>query len=241
MGTKKLFCYGWWPVRPQNAKQWITERSEYKGSKTVLLRCTQLLCSARDQREIVDDWCEFFHSPSPIRELLLDSRVPVPLFEAVCNQTQLTGLHIKWGPIKDLSPLPKLKNLRRLNLGSCSITDLSPISALSNLECLALENLDRLSDYSPLGKLKSLEYLDIKGAPFMPKDVWMDDLKFLRRLPKLRGLALCAVRFRDGAYYKVFNSLKNLEELDLSIGRLDEKTANLIRSWLPGLKYCHIP
>lgn len=239
VSTKKPF-HGWWPVRPRNAKSWITERSEYRSAKTVLLRCTQLGCSASEQREIVNEWCEFFQNPSPIRELLLDSRVPESLFEATCHQTQLTGLHIKWGPIKDLSPLSNLKQLQRLRLGSCSIEDLAPISALKNLECLAVENLDRLSDYSPLGKLKNLKYLEIQGAWYLPKEVWVDDLRFLCRLPKLRGLSMCAVRFRDSAYYTSFKRLKTLEHLDLRIKQLDGETADFIRSALPKLRHCYI-
>ncbi len=136
------------------------------------------------------------------------------------------------GPIEDLSPIRNLKNLQRLRLGSCSVSDLTPIKQLKQLEHLSLGNLDRLSDYSTLGTLKKLQFLEIEGAPFMPKHVWIDDLKFIRRLPQLRGLSLTSVRFHDDNYHLDFRGLP-LKWLDLWVK--DSEIRNAIVSSLPDL------
>ena len=94
-----------------------------------------------------------------------------------------------------------------------------------------------LRELSGLAKLKSLQYLEIDGAPFMPKSVWIDDLKFLRRLPNLRGLSMAAVRFRDAAFVKSFKGL-GLECLDFWVK--NESVRNTIIESLPNLRYGRI-
>jgi hypothetical protein len=84
-----------------------------------------------------------------------------------------------------------------------------------------------------LGTLRKLQYLEIEGAPLMPKDVWIDDLNFIRRLPHLRGLSLAAVRFHDGNYYRAFRGL-SLEWLDLWIK--DDEVKKAIVGSLPKLR-----
>ena len=164
-------------------------------------------------------------------------RTPVPLFEAVCNQKQLTALYL-YGPIEDLSPISKLKKIDRLYLRLQRITDLRPISALTKLEHLYLGNLAKLTDYSPLAKLKNLLYLQIEGLPFAPKSVYADDLKFLRSLKKLRGLSICDVRFPEKEYWKPILALKKLEYLELF--KLRENERQLLVSSLPSLKYGYV-
>ena len=213
MAKAKLFDQ-WWPFRRTKRKS-ITKCSEYRSAKNVTLACTQLACTPAEQKRIVTDWCDFFGTPSQIQELLLKSRVPQHLFDAVCNQTQLTGLYVKWGPIKDISRISRLHNLRRLSVGSCSITSLSPIAKLKNVECLRLTNLDRLSDYSSLARMESLQYLKIVGAPFMPKNVSIKNLLFLKRLPTLKTLSLDSVTIGDPKSHTALRHLTSLEHLEL--------------------------
>jgi Leucine-rich repeat (LRR) protein len=143
--TKSPF-YAPWPMREAGSGTTVVEVAYYRGTERLELMCTQLARRPAEQRKIVAQWCEFFRKPAPVRQLLLVSRVPVPLFEAVCESRQLTELFIKWGPIKDLSPISNLTRLTRLHVGSCSVTTLAPIAALTKLEHLSLGNLDRLSD-----------------------------------------------------------------------------------------------
>ena len=58
----------------------------------------------------------------------------------------------------------------------------------------------------------------------MPKNVWIDDLKFIRRLPNLRGLSLAAVRFHDDNYYRAFRGLP-LEWLDFWVKDIEVRSA----------------
>jgi Leucine Rich repeats (2 copies) len=231
MATKSPFWTPW-PLPPRSNVPYIIERRDYDRGKNLHLRCTQLNDTASEKKRILNDWCEFFRSPSPVRTVNIATRCPQQLFDAVCNATDLTALEIHWGSIEDLSPIRNLKNLQRLRLGSCSVTDLSPIKHLKQLEHLSLGNLDRLSDYTTLGSLKKLQFLEIEGAPFMPKHVWIDDLKFIRRLPQLQGLSLTSVRFHDDNYHLAFRGLP-LKWLDLCVK--DSEIRNAILSSLRDL------
>ena len=211
---------------------YIIERCDYGRGKNLHLRCTQLNDTASENKRILNEWCDFFRSSSPVRNVNIATRCPQDLFDAVCENSDLNALEIHWGRINDISNIRNLKNLQRLRLGSCSITELAPLKALKQLEHLSLGNLDRLSDYSVLGALKKLQYLEIEGAPFMPKDVWINDLKFIRRLLNLRGLSLAAVRFHDDKYYRTFRSL-TLQWLDLWVKDVEVRTA--IADSLPNL------
>ena len=222
-----------WPLPPRSKVPYIIERCDYGRGKNLHLRCTQLNDTASEKKRILNEWCDFFCSGSPVRTVNIATRCPQILFDAVCEHTDLTALEIHWGPIDDIANIRKLKNLQRLRLGSCSVADLTPLKALKHLEHLSLGNLDRLSDYSVLGTLKNLRYLEIEGAPFMPKHVWIDDLKFIRRQPYLRGLSFAAVRFRDDNYYRAFRGLA-LEWLDLWVKDVEVRAA--IVDSLPNLK-----
>lgn len=222
-----------WPLPSRSNVRFIVERCDYGRGKNLHLRCTQLDATASEKKRILGEWCDFFRSAPPVRTVNIATRCPQILFDAVCEHSDLTALEIHWGPIEDISSIRKLKNLQRLRLGSSSVTDLTPLKALKKLEHLSLENLDKLSDYSALGALKNLRYLQIEGAPFMPKSVWIDDLKFIRRLPNLRGLSLAAVRFRDDNYHRAFRALP-LEWLDFWVK--DAEVRSDIVDSLPSLK-----
>lgn len=234
--TKSPF-YAPWPMREAGSRTTVVEVEYYQGTERLQLMCTQLPRRPAEQRKIVAEWCKFFRKPSPVRQLSLVSRVPVPLFEAVCESRQLTELFIKWGPIKDLGPISNLTRLTRLRLGSCSVTDLAPIAALTSLEHLSLGNLDRLSNYSPLSALVNLKLLHIEGRPFAPKNVWIDDLKFLHSLKKLEGLSIYAARFRDPNFHESLHGLKTLKYLELPGLVRDESVRRGIESHLPRLQY----
>lgn len=225
-----------WPMDPSVDTPEVIELEFYKGSKGIDIGCTQLPGPASRQRRIVQEWCEFFQDPTPVRDLVLSTRTPVNLFEAVCRQSQLRSLFIKWGAMKDLTPIANLKNLKRLNLGSCSISDLSPIGELTSLEHLFLGNLSKLSDYSPLAKLTKLKFLLIEGAPWAPKDVWIDDLDFLRKLPKLRGLQIAAAKIRDDSWLEPLLQSKGLEYLDLPKRCVNQHRQEILAG-LPKLKH----
>ena len=62
----------------------------------------------KDAKRILNDWCDFLtNNPNEFEKLILPTKVPQELFDAVCHQTNLKKLKIKWGGYKDLS---KIKN-----------------------------------------------------------------------------------------------------------------------------------
>jgi hypothetical protein len=206
------FFYGLWPVNP-DVKPTI-EHEAFKGGDALVLQCTQLPGKPSRQKKIVAEWCEFFKTPTRLRELYVSTRISVALFEAICHQTQLLQFGFKWGPIQDLSPIAELSKLTHLEIGSCSIIDLAPIAKLKSLKQLAINNAKNVSDYAPLGELKNLEYLHIDG------DLWsankrapIDDLQFVPKLKNLRGLSLDYVRIDDPDWHKAIMKLPKLEQL----------------------------
>lgn len=222
-----------WPVlHPKDWRECIAcYLDDYRGTAYLQLQCPS------QQKRTLSAWCEFFQKATPIRQLALIMRTPMPLFEAVCKQKQLTALHL-YGAIEDLSPISKLKKIDRLYLRLQRITDLRPISALTKLEHLYLGNFTKLTDYSPLAKLKNLLYLQIEGLPFAPKSVYADNLEFIRSLKKLRGLSICDLRFPEKNYWEPILDLKKLEYLELF--KLDEKARQRLLGGLPSLKYGYV-
>jgi hypothetical protein len=73
------------------------EAAEYDGRAVVRIANTQLgpPYTKADQKRIVAAWCELLRQPQPIEELIVDSRTPVELFEAICRQRKLQRLRIK--------------------------------------------------------------------------------------------------------------------------------------------------
>jgi Leucine-rich repeat (LRR) protein len=220
------FCHGCWPVNPKVER--TIELEFFQGGPSLLLECTQLPGKASRQTRIVQQWCDFFTSSDELRELYVSTRLPPRLFEAICHQTNLRQFGFKWGPIKDLAPIARLAKLTHLGIGSSSVTDLSPLAELKSLTMLSISNADRLSDYSPLGKLRDLQYLHIEG------DLWssnkrapIDDLDFLSKLGNLRGLSLDYVKIDASDWHKPIMKLDKLEELFVPEMRLDARDALL--------------
>ena len=232
MTRKKSPFWTPWPLPSRSNVPYLIERCDYGRAKHLNLHCTQINAKPAEKKRILEEWCEFFSRPSPVRHVHIATRCPQRLFDAVCQRSELESLAIHWGPIEDLEPIRQLKNLTRLRLGSCSVRDLTPLKSVKHLEHLSLENLDRLSDYSALGSLRQLELLQIDGAPFMPKSVWIDDLKFLRKLSKLRGLSMAAVRFHDPNYHRSLRGLP-LQWLDFWVK--DAELRQLIIDSLPNV------
>ena len=79
---------------------------------------------------------------------------------------------------------------------------------------LSIENADRVSDYSPIGELQELEYLHIDGSPLSSnKRAPIDNLNFIPRLEKLRGLSIGYVKIADNNWTETLTGLQHLEEL----------------------------
>lgn len=175
----------------------ITTVAEHDGSKRCGIRCTQLdQHSDAQSRKILKEWIGYLQThPTAFQALHFNSHVPQALLDAVCCQTELEELRIKWSRLSDLSCLADLKELRYLYLGSCpGVTSLAPITELHELRVLYIENFKRISDMSPLKKLQKLEQLVISGPTL--GTVTIEDIDFLRQMPSLSSVGFFNIRTR---------------------------------------------
>lgn len=240
------FYGGGWPAYFAASSKTLVERSEYRRQKYLKLGCTQLdpPYKPSDQKRILAEWCDFFRGPSPVRDLGLFSRTPEELFESICLGGQIQQLHVKWGPVRDLSPVSNLQCLEGLHLGTTGVTDLSPLAALPGLTHLSLDNLKHVYDFSDLANVSQLQYLSIEGYPQGPQKIRVKDLRFLRELTSLRALRIGYVIIEEFDV-DALCSLQNLEYLSLpDVGRTESERLTLhaaaIRQQLPHLRYGNV-
>ena len=88
---------------------------------------------------------------------------PVKDLSPIAGLTNLRGLRLSDTPVSDLSPIAGLINLRELQLLSTPVSDLSPLKGLTNLTYLNL-NSTAVTDLSPLRGLTSLIRLDFQST-----------------------------------------------------------------------------
>jgi protein phosphatase 1 regulatory subunit 7 len=105
--------------------------------------------------------------------------------ETILNATSLTHLYIDEFKTKDFSKLANLKNLEILAIKNSNIEDISCLSGLINLKKLELINCKKLTDFTPLTKLKTLEWLRIDGT----KEV--GNIEFVRNMASLKIFSVC--------------------------------------------------
>jgi hypothetical protein len=222
----------------------IIEVSEYSNDEQITINCTQLgdfltpqFSSQKEKKRILNEWCEFLNNQKTnIREVNFGTRMPQVLFDAMCNQKELKIINIKWGAYTDLSALENLEKIEKIHIGSgASIASIDPISKLNTLKALSIENFQKISDYSAIGLLDSLESLNIEGDGMGPQYIKINSLRFLENLPNLRFLRILTERLQDKDYSPI-NNLKNIEHLTLGSNREIKRIyADLIR--LPKLKW----
>ena len=163
------------------------------------------------------------------------TKMPQELFDAVCCQRNLKSLHIKWGSYESLDALANLSSLKCLFIGSgANVKSIAPIAKLTGLESLAVENFQKISDYSVFSNLQNLKSLEISGDGLSPKFIHIESLEFLRQMPGLTSLVILTARLKSKDYSPI-SSLKSLTHLSLPpqhalFGLFDELSA------LPNLK-----
>ena len=201
----------------------ITQVSQYKGQKSLVINCTQLGDSftpqyktAKQKRAVLDEWCDFLRSEQDaFDELNFCTKMPQELFDAVCCQRNLKSLHIKWGSYESLDALADLSSLKCLFIGSgASVKSIAPIAKLVALESLAVENFQKISNYSEFSNLQNLKSLEISGDGLSPKFIHIDSLEFLHQMPGLTSLVILTARLKSKDYSPIL-SLKSLSHLSL--------------------------
>lgn len=106
----------------------------------------------------------------------------------------------------DISPIWRLRHLRRLAISSSHIRAVGPIANPTLLESLQLLDLPLLSDVSEIGRLTALRDLALIFTG-------VEDITCLKPLQELRGVDLRHSHVRD---IKVLSMLPNLEKIVLA-------------------------
>lgn len=238
--TEKQLQYGFYYYFPEERQtKTVVEVSEYDGEKELVIACTQLGngYKPKDKKRILNEWIKFLiDKPNAFTKLNFCTRVPQELFDAICYQSNLVDLHIKWGAYADLSAIKNLKKLKFLYLGSgASVESISPISCLSSLKGLYVENFKKVNNYDALQVLTELESLTICGDGTSPQYIKVDNIEFLKEMRQLKFFSFLTVRLSSGDYSAVL-SLKNLEFLSLRSHRDVKKIYDQLIQ-LPKLKW----
>jgi hypothetical protein len=217
--TERQIQYGFDHFFPEDTRpKSLVEVAEYEGQEHLTINCTQLAESygAKDKSGILNEWIDLFtERPDAFTTLRFGTRMPQALFDAVCQQTRLVELEVKWGAYSDLSSLEALSNLALLSLGSgATVESIEPLSTLASLRGLAIENYKKVQDYSALERLTKLESLSVCGDGLGPQYIKVESLEFLRNMLQLRYLKLLTIRLTSTDYRPVLE-LVNLEHLSL--------------------------
>lgn len=102
-------------------------------------------------------------------------------FRALGKLKNLKVLNVPSARIDNLDEIKNLTKLETLNLNYASLDSLDGIENLTQLKSLLLTRADQITDFSPIGKLKNLEELDLAGTNI--KDV--TDIKNLEKLAQI--------------------------------------------------------
>ena len=171
-----------------------------------------------EQLAMITELCiRFGDSPSLfIEKLLCFSRLKcLCLFE--CNYYPSQGS--SWEGVS------KLQNLESLTIRYCATlpqNTLDEISCLSNLSILRIiaERMDDGLDYSVLGKLKNLRYLELEA------NIWAEDLAFVQNLPNLEVLILDRNAHLDLSHFDVPKSVKFIVAPSYAVKELRESVGD---------------
>ena len=137
----------------------IRKADEYKGEPVIKLCPSQhQSVSAYQQAKITSGFVDFLLAEvHPIREMHVCTMTTQRVFDAICNQSALESLRIKWFRGKDISSVTKLRGLKKLFIEKgTGIEDISPLADMEQLEVLILGETKKIYDYSCLAKLKNL-------------------------------------------------------------------------------------
>lgn len=118
--------------------------------------------------------------------------------------------------------LSQLRGLESLNIRYClALTQeaLDEISCLSHLRILKIKanRMDEGLDYSVLGKLKNLRYLELEA------NIWAEDLAFVQNLPNLEVLILDGNDHLDLSHFNVPKSVKFIQVPSYAVKELRER------------------
>lgn len=196
-------------VRSLMHEEGVLHPGDYRGQESAKLVCAQHPFTIeecindpklveRRQREYTDEWVRFLNGEKlPLREVDVCSSVNQKLFDALCTQSSIESLRIKWLRCSRMDKIAGLKRLKKLYIGrASSLIDISPIANLGNLETLVLCEPKKVFDFSPLCKLKKLKVLGICGSYTENTTIKMKDLDIISQMPSLEYVDFMDVRLQ---------------------------------------------
>jgi hypothetical protein len=201
--------HSFWYNRPAKRFPLTSIRSvaDYDGSDRLNVVCTQTELPASAQKKLVDEWCDVLPMLHNVKFLWFHSKVMPKLFDAACEMRGLEGLYLKWSSIESIENLPNLRQLKYLYIGSSpGVVSIEPLARMPQLWWLELENLKRISDFSPLTALTKLTGLAVTGSMWTKQKI--ETLKPISTLHSLTWLAV------DKASDESLEPLANLSALE---------------------------
>jgi Leucine-rich repeat (LRR) protein len=214
----------------------ITYFEEYEPSEMLVLNLTQLDIGSYRQNKNIDHWCKELPNLGEVKYLWFVSRVNQKMFDAACRVPNLEGLFIKWSGIKNIESLKIPKKLQHLHLGSSSqVESIEVLGESDSLVTLDLQQLNKISDFSIISKLTSLEGLGIDGSVWTAQKI--DTLEPLANLRNLKYLTLINTRLKGKSFDPILN-LTELVRFDSS-WNYPEAEFEKLKS-LPKLKYGNV-
>ena len=115
---------------------------------------------------------------------LLANGNKIESLDSLKKLTELKEIHISENNIKDLSPLEELVNLEDLDISNNpDIKSLDVLKNLTNITELKINNAKKVTDFSPISKLKKLDDLTIIRSG-------LTDVSFLKGLNEITEMSL---------------------------------------------------
>lgn len=210
--------HSYWYHRPNEAfpPPSVRQPQQYDGGARLNLVCTQTDLPAKEQRQLVQSWCELLPTRDNLRVLWFNSKVSQDMFEAACSNPHLQGLYIKWSDIRSLTPIAKLQQLTHLHIGGApSAQPLEALHALPKLIDLELSNVNAAGNLDFLCGLPQLQSLAVSGDHNSIKRLKIESLAPLASLCELRRLELSCVALLDESLAPI-GELPRLQHLLLS-------------------------
>lgn len=151
------------------------------------------------------------------RRLNLDSQL-IEDYAIITPLTHVTAFMASYSDFNDLAAISAMIQLRELHIGATQIDDLDGVSNFPDLTLLHAQQLNNVSDFSPVAQLTSLTELAIGGND-------LGDMAFLRGMANLTDLNL---DYAEIDSLDVLRRLPKLERLDLNEVTLPEDISTLL-------------
>ena len=208
MVTDNPFHTSHWPTS-------ITHPDQYESGTTLSLSWDLGDISDSEKKKVIAAWVKSLPLLSHITHLRVWSHVTQPLFDAICELSNLEVLQIKWSNVSRLDAIRNLSALKALSIGSSTrVESITPLAALQSLELLEIENFKLITDFSPLVDLRSLRHLSVSGSMWSKQAV-----ASLEPFAKMTWLSSLCVDTSNVKSLRTLEPLTNLKSLGIG-GRL---------------------